>query len=264
MATPHYATRVDWPKHPTGPKGTRRAAGLTPEKLAKKRASDRESQRMLRESRRSTIERLTGRIDELESLDVHRMVHQALAEKDFALRAVERLRHKLVAIAGIVNAETSHLADIGDKYPGETVLAHDEEHGALSAQQRKLCPEAVPSEISHDSFQQFLHHQGGRDAGQQNQQNRPFFMMSSQSKCLLQSTSDDQTPHEVELCTNRLETQAQTSHSCPWQRPVSLDPRRAPPAMSAPPLGSGRLERRDLPNERLRLEFLLEERQSLA
>lgn len=126
MATAQHAARFDGLIYSTRPTATRMVSRLMSEKLGKKRAFDHESQRVLRQCRRNTVDRLTDRIDELESLDAHRIVFQALTERESAMSSAEELRHKLAAIAGIVNQETSHPADIGDKHPRDDLLAYEE------------------------------------------------------------------------------------------------------------------------------------------
>ena len=82
-----------------GTPGSRGVANLTPSQLAKKRASDREAQRAIRERTKGTIESLQRRIEELETQQGHQELQKVIVERDCALRDCETMRKKLKLVA---------------------------------------------------------------------------------------------------------------------------------------------------------------------
>lgn len=93
----------------TNPRGV---ANLTPERLAKKRANDREAQRAIRERTRTQIETLERRIEELTSQQPFQEIQAAIRERDAALEENVEIRKSLQAVLNIIqpllhNAELS-------------------------------------------------------------------------------------------------------------------------------------------------------------
>ncbi|KAL0263664.1 hypothetical protein SLS55_002645 [Diplodia seriata] len=86
----------------SGQPSSRGVANLTPEQLARKRQNDREAQRAIRERTKQQIERLNGRIRELESQQPYHELQMALRAKEAVQAENDDIRRRLSSVMSLI------------------------------------------------------------------------------------------------------------------------------------------------------------------
>ncbi|OJD30690.1 bzip transcription factor [Diplodia corticola] len=86
----------------SGQPSSRGVANLTPEQLARKRQNDREAQRAIRERTKQQIERLNGRIRELESQQPYHELQMALRAKEAVQAENDDIRRRLSSVMTLI------------------------------------------------------------------------------------------------------------------------------------------------------------------
>ena len=94
----------------TGRLRSRGVSNLTPEQLQKKRASDREAQRVVRNRTRSQIEAFEKRIQELKSQQPYQELQLALQQKERIEAENRQLQQQLSRIIAIVQPSVAETA----------------------------------------------------------------------------------------------------------------------------------------------------------
>lgn len=89
-------------KRRTATNSSRGVANLTPEQLARKRANDREAQRAIRERTKNQIDRLNGRIQELENQQPYHDLQVVLREKEAVQAENADIKKRLENVLAII------------------------------------------------------------------------------------------------------------------------------------------------------------------
>ncbi|KAF2489679.1 hypothetical protein BU16DRAFT_494977 [Lophium mytilinum] len=155
---------------------SRGVANLTPEQLARKRANDREAQRAIRERTKNQIDRLNGRIRELESQQPYHELQVVLRAKEAVERENDDIRKRLASVLTII----------------QPILRAQGLNDLAAAAERSPLPIPPPAEVgsqtshhldreyqhSHTQSQNGISHtneaQGAQSPGAQSSSSRPW------------------------------------------------------------------------------------------